>query len=280
VVNSIAAKKAMVDKTHPKLSIRQQCILLGMSRNNLYYSPSYESQENEIIMRFLDEQYYKTPFYGLRKLTKLLQQQGYKINPKRVRRLMQKVNWHTIYRAPNTSAKNQAHKIYPYLLRNIEITTANQVWSTDITYIPMQRGYMYLCAIIDVHTKYIVNWSLSNTMTSEWCLNTIENAIEQYGVPQIVNTDQGSQFTSEIYTQYLKSKEIKISMDGKGRATDNVWIERLWRSVKYEDIYLKNYTNVTALNLGLTQYFKFYNNERIHENLNYSTPHHKYKIAA
>jgi putative transposase len=251
-----------------------------MSRSNLYYQAVPETEENLLIMRFLDEQYFKTPFYGLRKLTKLLQQEGFCINKKRVRRLMYKINWQTIYRAPNTSIANKEHKIYPYLLRTMQIDQVNQVWSMDITYIPMRKGFMYLCAIIDVHTRYVVKWSLSNTMTTDWCLNTIQESISLHGKPQVVNTDQGSQFTSNVFTGFLEKSEIKISMDGKGRAIDNIWIERLWRSVKYEDVYLKSYSTVTELEAGLKKYFTFYNQERIHETLDYKTPDFFYKQAA
>lgn len=273
-------KKAMIEKEHTQLSISRQCQLLEIARSNLYYQPASEEEENLLIMRFLDEQYFKTPFYGVRKLTKLLQQEGFNINKKRVRRLMYKINWQTIYRAPNTSIGNKEHKIYPYLLRNMQINKANQVWSMDITYIPMRKGFMYLCAIIDVHTRYVVNWSISNTMTAEWCLNTMQEAIQIHCKPEIVNTDQGSQFTSNLFTDYLELNDIKISMDGKGRAIDNIWIERLWRSVKYEDVYLKCYSSVPELEIGLKKYFIFYNQERIHETLNYKTPEKEYKQAA
>jgi putative transposase len=270
----------MIDKNHPTLSVSKQCNLLSLHRNHLYYQASEESQENLEILAFLDKQYYETPFYGVRKLWKLLVKKGYAINKKRVKRLMNLLNWKTIYRAPNTSVPDKEHRIYPYLLRNYTTTKPNEVWSTDITYIAMKRGFMYLCAIIDVHTRYVVNWSISNTMTADWTQQVMEEAIDKNGKPKIVNTDQGSQFTSNIFTQYLLDNNVQVSMDGKGRAVDNIWIERLWRTVKYEDIYLKSYSTVNDLNDGLTKYFKFYNNERLHETLNYETPKERYEKAA
>lgn len=280
MVEPLSEKLKMINRKHAALSISAQCKLLNIARSNLYYTPSSETEENLLIMRFLDEQYFKTPFYGVRKLTELLRQEGFIINKKRVKRLMKKINWQTIYRGPHTSIGNKAHTVYPYLLRNLTINRANQAWSMDITYIPMPRGYMYLCAIIDVHTRFVVGWSISNTMTTEWCLNIVEQAVMQYGKPEIINTDQGSQFTSNIVTQWVIKNEIKLSMDGKGRATDNIWIERLWRSVKYEDIYIKSYASVIELEQGLNYYFNFYNKERIHEALNYKTPQTIYKQAA
>lgn len=276
----LSEKKIMIEKEHAQLSISRQCELLGIARNSFYYQAVSETEENLLIMNFLDAQYFKTPFYGVRKLTILLQEEGFNINKKRVRRLMYKINWQTIYRSPNTSIANKEHKIYPYLLRNMEINKVNQVWSTDITYIPVHKGFMYLCAVIDVHTRYVVNWSISNTMTSDWCKNTLNEAIQKHGKPEIVNTDQGSQFTSNEYTGFLESNNIKISMDGKGRAIDNVWIERLWRSVKYEDVYIKSYQTVTDLQVGLSSYFDFYNKVRYHETLDYKTPFNAYKKAA
>ncbi len=236
MVKNNVEKSIMIEKEHPKLSITQQCILLRFTRSNLYYQPIGESEENLQMMRFLDEQYFKTPFYGARKLHQLLLNKGYIVNKKRVKRLMQLINWQMIYRAPNMSKANIGNKAYPYLLRGASIERKNQVWSTDITYIPMHRGFVYLCAIIDVHTRFALNWSISNTMTAEWCQAIMEEAVNQYSKPEIVNTDQGSQFTSQVFTQYLLDNNIQISMDGKGRAIDNIWIERLWRSVKYEDV--------------------------------------------
>jgi putative transposase len=270
----------MVDKQHSSLSVVQQCRLLGLHRSGLYYQPCSESEENLTILRQLDEQYFKTPFYGVRRLTAWLEVQGYAINRKRVRRLMKLMGWQTIYRRPNTSKPCKEHRIYPYLLKDLSINRYNQVWAMDITYVPMRKGFMYLCAIIDVHTRYVVNWSLSNTMTAEWCTTVVSEAIEQHGKPEIMNTDQGSQFTSDVFTGLLKEKEIQISMDGKGRAIDNIFIERLWRTVKYEHIYLKVAEDGVNLYEGLNEYFCFYNSERLHQSLGYKTPEVLYSKRA
>jgi len=273
-------RRVMTDKQHSSLSVVQQCRLLSLHRSGLYYQPCPESEENLTIMRLLDEQYFKTPFYGVRRLTAWLKQQDYPINRKRVRRLMELMGWQTIYRKPNTSKPGKENRIYPYLLRGLDINRVNQVWAMDITYVPMRKGFMYLCAVIDLHTRYVVNWSISNTMTAEWCRQVAAEAIQQHGQPEIVNTDQGSQFTSEVFTELLKEKEIQISMDGKGRAIDNIFIERLWRSVKYEHIYLKVPDDGVGLYEGLNEYFCFYNNERLHQSLNYQTPKNCYQKAA
>jgi putative transposase len=231
-------------------------------------------------MRWLDEQYFSTPFYGVLRLTALLQVAGYPVSVKRVRRLMKKVNWQTIYREPRTTISNKTHYKYPYLLKGLKIIRRNQVWAMDITYIPMEKGFMYLTAIIDLHSRYVIHWSLSNTMSAEWCTEVLKQAIELHGKPEIFNTDQGSQFTSEVFIKELKSNEIKISMDGKGRALDNIFIERLWRSVKYENVYLNVYENGLSLWKGLNDYFSFYNNERLHQSLEYKTPKDVYQLAA
>lgn len=277
----MSERKNMIVRDHLKLSICKQCELLGINRSSLYYAPIGEREENLEIMRLMDEQYYNTPFYGIRRLTAWLQQLGYQVNHKRVRRLMKLMGWRTIYRVPNTSEAAKEHKVYPYLLRGLIIQHRNQVWEIDITYVPMRKGFMYLCAIIDVHTRYVVNWGVSNTMTAEWCKQITQEAIARHGKPDILNSDQGSQFTSEVFTSLLKSKEIRISMDGKGRALDNIFIERLWRSVKYENIYLNVYEDGLSLYKGLKEYFDFYNNERLHQSLGYQSPEIFYnKVAA
>lgn len=273
-------RRVMINKQQSSLSVVQQCRLLNVHRSGLYYQPCKESEENLFVMRLLDEQYFKTPFYGVRRLTARLKQQGYCINRKRVKRLMELMGWQTIYRKPNTSKPCKENRIYPYLLRGLDINRANQVWAMDITYVPMRKGFMYLCAIIDVHTRYVVNWSLSNTMTAEWCMQVVSEAIGQHGQPEIMNTDQGSQFTSEVFTALLKEKEIQISMDGKGRAIDNIFIERLWRSVKYEHIYLSVPEDGVSLYEGLNDYFCFYNSERLHQSLGYKTPEVLYNNRA
>jgi len=256
------------------MSISHQCELLQIHRSGLYYTPAPEREENLQLMRLMDEQYFKTPFYGVRKLTEWLYHEGYDVNHKRVKRLMNLMGWQTIYRQPNTSKPNKEHPVYPYLLKGLTINRANQVWAIDITYIPMRRGFMYLCAIIDLHTRYVVNWSISNTMTATWCRQVVEEAIAMHGQPEIINSDQGSQFTSLKYTELLtkRDKPILISMDGKGRCIDNIFIERLWRSVKYECVYLHAFEDGVQLYNGLQRYFHFYNNERIHQSLDYKTP--------
>lgn len=262
----------MVDNENSSLSIAQQCRILSIHRSGLYYKPCSEGEENLTILRLLDEQYFKTPFYGVRKLTALLNQQGFAINRKRVKRLMELMGWQTLYRYKSTSKPDKQNRLYPYLLKGLKVTRANQVWAMDITYVPMRKGFMYLCAVIDLHTRYVVNWSLSNTMTAEWCKQVAEEAIESYGSPDIFNTDQGSQFTSEVFTGLLKEKNIQISMDGKGRAIDNIFIERLWRTVKYEYVYLHAVEDGVQLYDGLTKYFTFYNHQRPHQSLQYKTP--------
>lgn len=267
------------------ISMNRQCKMLSIHRSGLYYSPCGESEENLRFMRLLDEQYLHTPFYGYRKLTEWLNEKGNKVNSKRVKRLMKLMGWQTLYRKPNTSWKDQEHKVYPYLLKDLKITHDNQVWAIDITYVPMRRGFMYLCAIIDLHTRYVVNWSISNTMTAQWCRQVVEEAITLHGKPEIMNSDQGSQFTSEGYTSLFTDEnsigyQVKISMDGKGRAIDNIFIERLWKSVKYECVYLHAYEDGVQLYEGLQHYFHFYNYERIHQALNYKTPGSLYHKAA
>lgn len=273
-------RRAMIEMDHSQISISRQCEILGVHRSGLYYQPVPENAENLAMMRLMDEQYYKTPFYGIRKLTEWLQNMDYAVNHKRVRRLMKLMGWKTLYREPNTSEPDKQHKVYPYLLKGRRIWKRNQVWQIDITYVPMRRGFMYLCAIIDVHTRYVVNWGISNTMSAEWCRQIVQQAIEDHGRPEVLNSDQGSQFTSEAYIGLLKANEIQISMDGKGRALDNIYIERFWRSVKYEHIYLNVYEDGLSLYRGLQQYFDFYNNDRLHESLDYLAPQVLYKREA
>ncbi len=273
-------RKGMIEPCCPLLSISAQCQLLTLTRSGFYYIPTGESEENLAIMRELDEQYFSTPFYGVLRLTALLILAGFKVNKKRVRRLMKLMNWQTIFREPRTTISDKTHYKYPYLLRGLKIDRCNQVWAMDITYIPMKTGFMYLTAIIDLHSRYVVQWSLSNTMSAEWCNEVLQEAIRNHGIPEIFNTDQGSQFTSEVFINTLIDNGIKISMDGKGRALDNIFIERLWRSVKYENVYLNVYENGLSLWKGLEQYFQFYNHERLHQSLDYHTPQQKYVLAA
>lgn len=275
----MAARCALIEPAHAELSVRQQCDLLDLNRSTYYYVPATESALNLHLMRLIDEQYLRTPFYGWPRMTVYLRNQGYGINHKRVQRLMHKMGIQALYPKPSLSQANPAHKIYPYLLRNLAITYPNQVWSTDITYIPMPNGFMYLVAVIDWFSRYVLAWHLSNTLDGLFCVDTLEQAL-QCGRPAIFNTDQGAQFTATAFTSVLEKFAIQISMDGKGRALDNIFIERLWRSVKYEDVYLKRYDTVPALFTGLAAYFTFYNHERPHQSLDYRTPAQIYHATA
>jgi len=244
---------------------------VGLSRSTWYAEPASETAFNLHLMRLIDAKYMERPFYGWRPMTDYLCRQGYVVNHKRVRRLMRKMGLQAIYPKPRTSQSAEGHKIYPYLLRNLAITRVNQVWSSDITYVPMRRGFMYLVAVIDWFSRYVLSWRLSNTLDGQFCLDALQEALCM-GKPEIFNTDQGVQFTAHAFTSALEEAEIRISMDGKGRALDNVFIERLWRTVKYEDIYLREYETVPMLYAGLDSYFQFYNHERSHQSLDYATP--------
>lgn len=268
---SLSQRRSLVDLTN-STSIRQQCQWLSLSRSSYYYRPVPASQEDLLLMRLLDEQYLKTPQYGYRKMQVVLELAGHRVNHKRIRRLMQTIGIQAIYPKVNTSKPAVGHRIYPYLLRGLAIVRVHQVWATDITYVPMTTGYMYLMAIVDLGSRYVLNWSVSNTMDADWCCQVLRKALSMYPHPEIFNTDQGSQFTSNEFTAILLSKNIRISMDGKGRALDNIFVERLWRTVKYEDIYLKVYQDGWQLEAGLRDYFEFYNCRRFHQSLNYRTP--------
>ncbi len=270
----------LVEKDHKNLSVVKQCELLELNRSGLYYEPVKETAENLEVMRLMDEQYLKTPFYGLERMLVFFIVAGYKINRKKLRRLMKLVGWQTLYCAPRTTRIDPAAYKYPYLLKGLSIERKNQAWAIDITYLPMKNGFMYLCAVIDIHTRYVVGWGVSNSMTAAWCTEIVQQAIATHGKPEIINSDQGCQFTSEVYTQMLKDNEIQISMDGKGRAIDNIFIERLWRTVKYEHIYLHVYEDGLSLYKGLQQYLSFYNDERRHQSLSYQTPLTLYSMAA
>lgn len=267
----MSAKRLLINPKHNHISISRQCELLGINRRSYYYQPAGESAENLLYMRLIDEQYLKTPFYGVPKMTEYLRSLKYQVNHKRVRRLIRKMGLEAIYCKPNLSKANKEHKIYPYLLRGLNIDHKDHVWSSDITYIPMVRGYLYLVAIIDIYSRCVLSWELSNSLENSFCIRALHKALE-LGKPEIFNTDQGSQFTSPSYTGVLESNEIQVSMDGRGRALDNIFIERLWRSLKYEDIYLKSYESGKALYDGLKAYFQFYNYERFHQSLNYQKP--------
>jgi putative transposase len=261
----------MIEPAHPDLSLRRQCKLLGLNRSTWYYQPASESAYNLQLMRLIDEQYLRTPFYGWPRMTAYLCREGHAVNHKRVQRLMHKMGLQAIYPKPKTSSSGKGHTIYPYLLRGLEISRPNFVWSADITYVPMHQGFMYLVAILDWYSRYVLTWQLSNTLEGYFCLDALQQALQK-GRPEIFNTDQGAQFTADAFTTCLANAGIQISMDGRGRALDNIFIERLWRSVKYEDIYLKDYAAVPALEAGLADYFRFYNEERPHQSLDYRTP--------
>ena len=266
-----------------KLALSLQCKLLKVNRSVVYAHKnrvlkSVDKNES-LLLELLDEEYTRHPFYGSRRMTKYLCRLGHKVNRKRVQRLMQTLGLVGMAPGPNTSKAHPQHKIYPYLLRGVDIIRPNQVWSTDITYIRLPHGFVYLVAIIDWYSRKILSWRLSNTMDAGFCVDCLEDAIRAYGTPEIFNSDQGSQFTSDMFTSVLIENAITISMDGRGRALDNIFTERLWRTVKYEDIYLKQYDCVQHLLLGLTDYFVFYNEERLHQSLSYKTPSMVYQTA-
>ncbi len=245
--------------------------MLGLSRSSLYYEPASETSEDLRLMRRIDEQYTACPFYGSRRMTAWLVEQGEGVNRKRVQRLMRLMGLEVIYPKPRLSLAGKGHRIYPYLLRGVKVERPDQVWSTDITYVPMSSGFMYLAAVIDWYSRYVIAWKLSNTLDGSFCLEMLEEALRG-GRPEVFNTDQGVQFTASAFTGRLESAGVAVSMDGRGRALDNVFVERLWRSVKYEDIYIRGYDAVPELHLGLARYFAFYNNERLHQSLGYRTP--------
>jgi len=272
---SVEQKRLLIEADQADLSVRRQCQLLGLSRASLYYQARAESEENLLLMRLLDEQYTRTPFYGIRRMTAWLRQQGYVINHKRVQRLLREMGLVAIYPAPRTSQPAPGHKIYPYLLRGVKIDRVDQVWSADITYVRLLRGFIYLVAIIDWFSRYVLSWEVSLTLESEFCLVALARALA-LARPEVFNTDQGAQFTSQAFTGALNERAVRISMDGRGRALDNIFVERLWRSVKYEEIYLKDYASVPEAREGLGRYFDFYNQERLHQSLNYKTPESVY----
>jgi putative transposase len=260
-----------VEPEHPEISIRRQCALLGLSRASLYYEPVEESQENLLLMRVIDQQYTRVPFYGSRRMTAWLQSQGYEVNRKRVVRLMRVMGIEAVYAKPKLSQPGEGHKIYPYLLKRLRIERRNQVWCTDITYIPMAQGFLYLVAVMDWFSRFVLSWAVSLTMELDFCVEALQGALRR-GRPEIFNSDQGSQFTSERFLGELEQRDIAISMDGRGRCLDNIFIERLWRSLKYEEVYLKDYQLVSEARTGIAKYFQFYNYERLHQSLDYRTP--------
>jgi putative transposase len=256
--------------------MRRQCELAGVARSGLYYEPAEETAENLCLMRLLDEQYTATPFYGVARMTAWLRREGYSVNPKRVRRLLRQMGLEAIYRKPRLSQPAVGHRVYPYRLRGVAITRTNQVWSSDITYIRLRQGFIYLVAIMDWFSRYVLAWEVSPTMESSFCLAALDWALQR-AHPEIFNSDQGAQFTSTEFTDFLTQRGILISMDGRGRALDNVFVERLWRTVKYEEVYLKDYLSVREAIDGLSCFFDFYNRRRLHQSLGYQTPEAVYR---
>ena len=273
----------MVDREHPSLSVARQCVLLGVSRSGLYYRPKGVVGEDLTLMQAMDRQYLETPFYGSRRMKAWLDRQGCQVSRKRVQRLMRIMGLRAIYRRPRTSRPAPDHRVYPYLLENVKVAEPNQVWAADITYLPMARGFLYLVAIMDWHSRYVVAWRLSNTLDADFCVEALQEALGR-GRPGIFNTGQGSQFTSREFTsreftQVVQDHGVRISMDGKGRYADNIFVERLWRTVKYEEVYLKAYADAKEARRELGAYFRFYNDQRPHQALGYRTPAEVYHQA-
>jgi putative transposase len=265
-------RKALVEPAHAQLSLVRQCQLLGISRSSLYYQPVAPSDEELAMLREIDQQYLKTPYYGSRRMTVHLRQRGYQVNRKRVQRLMHHLGLQAIYPKPNLSKPHPDHQVYPYLLRGVDIVSVNQVWSTDITYLPVLRGHFYLVAIMDWFSRKVLSWQVSNTMDVYFCLIALEEALSKYPKPEIFNSDQGAQFTANAFTDCLKQANVEISMDGRGRCHDNIFIERLWRSVKWELIYLKAFEDGHHLAQEVKDWFRWYNRQRPHQSLKYKTP--------
>ena len=261
----------MIDRNH-RLPVSRQCQVLGLPRSTAYYQPVPVSVEELALMRRIDELHLEIPSAGSRTLRTFLRKDGHRLGRQRVRRLMRKMGLEAIYRKPNLSRRHAAHPIYPYLLRHLRIDRPNHVWATDITYIPMRQGFVYLVAIMDWNSRRVLAWRLSNTLSTDFCVEALEEAIARYGAPEIFNTDQGCQFTSAEFTDVLKARDIRISMDGKGCWRDNVFIERLWRTVKYEEVYLKAYDTVSAAKASLGTFFEYYNRRRPHQSLDDETP--------
>jgi putative transposase len=262
----------MIDTNHPQLSIRRQCELIGLNRSTYYWQPASESPLNLRLMKLIDKEYTQAPFFGYRKMTaRLNNKHGFHVNHKRVARLMQKMGLQAVYPRPRTTVAHKEHKKYPYLLRHMEINRPNQVWCADITYVPMVKGFMYLVAIMDWYSRFVLAWQISNSLDTAFCLDALRLALRQ-AQPEIFNTDQGVQFTAHEFIGELEAAGIQISMDGRGRVFDNIFIERLWRTVKYEDTYIKEYDTGLMLQAGMGDYFHFYNYERPHQSLDYLTP--------
>jgi putative transposase len=261
----------LIDRADPAMSVVRQCGLIDLNRSSYYYEPAWETSENLALMERIDKEYLVHPFLGSRRLTTWLRSEGYGVNRKRVRRLMGLMRLEAVYPKPRLSLATPGHRVYPYLLRDVSIERSNQVWSTDITYIPMPMGFMYLTAVIDWHSRYVLSWRLSNTLEADFCLEALDEALSR-GRPEIFNTDQGSQYTAEAFVSRVTASGARMSMDGQGRWRDNVYVERLWRSVKYEEIYLWRHATVPDLQSGLQRYFAYYNEERPHQSLRDRTP--------
>ena len=267
----------MIDPTEKRLTVSRQCRMLSICRSSRYYKRRQRIQSDELkLMRLIDEQYLKNPSWGSRSMRNYLRRQGYKVNRKRVQRLMRLMGIEAIYPKPKTSRPHPGHKVYPYLLRNLNIDRPNQVWAADVTYIPMARGFMYLAVVMDWYSRKVLAWQLSNTLEADFCVAALEEALLHHGRPEIFNTDQGAQFTSQAFTGILKSHEVQISMDGRGRVQDNIFIERLWWTIKYQYLYLWTFDNGTQLRQGLSQWFQLYNQERSHQALDNLTPDEVY----
>ena len=269
----------MVSPKQP-LSVARQCRLLDLPRSTYYYRPKPVPEADLELMRKIDECHLERPFYGSRRLKDWLELLGYAVSRKKVQRLMREMGLTALYPKRNLSKRNQAHKVYPYLLKGLVIDRPNQVWAADVTYLPMAKGFLYLVAIIDWYSRKVLAWELSNSMDARFCVDALETALGKYGKPEIFNTDQGSQFTSEAFTSVLKENDIRISMDGKGRWVDNVFVERLWRSLKYEEVYLKGYANVTEARKSISAYLDFFNRDRRHQSLDRRTPDQVYYESA
>lgn len=254
----------MIEPDHPRISTARQCRLLGLPRSTYYHRARPTPAADLALMRQIDEVYLMHPEFGSRQMARWLRRQGYDINRKRVRRLMRLMDLEAIYQKPNLSRRHPGHQVYPYLLRKLKVVRPNQVWATDITYIPIQGGYLYLCAVIDWYSRAVLSWDLSNTLDARFCVEAVRRAIDQYGPPEIFNTDQGCQFTSQEFTQPLLDLGVKLSMDGKGRALDNVFVERLWRTVKWDEVYRKSYRSQVDAHANLDWFFRFYNEQRPH----------------
>jgi putative transposase len=277
-IGSIEEKRALIEPEHPIISIARQCELVELARSSYYYQPMPVSEENLLLMRLLDEQYTRTPFYGIKKMTAWLGTQGQKVNHKHVARLLRQMGLMALHPKPRLSQPGEPIVKYPYLLRGLTIERTNQVWSTDITYIRLRGGFLYLVAIIDWFSRYVLAWQTSITLEAAFCLEALEQAF-QNAQPEIFNNDQGSQFTSHEFVTRLKAADVRISWDGRGRALDNIFVERLWRSVKYEEVYIKDYQTIGDAEKGLKAYFQFYNQERLHQSLDYRTPAQVYYQA-